>query len=106
DARLAFHAVNVFSVLLTGWLLLWLQTAVGVRPALTVFLTATFFLQWHAPLRQQFYDSFNVDAASQPFTCLILLVGLLVPERGRKLVLLSLLTFIGVFFRESVLFAT
>ncbi|MDB5048223.1 MAG: hypothetical protein JWO30_1294 [Fibrobacteres bacterium] len=106
DTRTAFHAVNLGSVLLTGLLLLWIMTAAGARPGISIFLVAVFFLQWHAPLRQQFYDSFGVDAASQPFTCLIFLAHLCLRGKVPRLAALSAATFIGVFFRESVLFAT
>lgn len=106
DARLAFHIVNLGSVLVTGLLLLWIMSALGARPGISLFLVAVYFLQWHAPLRQQFYDSFGVDAASQPFTCLIFLTHLLLRRRTPRLAVLSAATFVGVFFRESVLFAT
>ncbi|HKP94760.1 MAG TPA: hypothetical protein VJ385_03285 [Fibrobacteria bacterium] len=105
DARMAFHAVNLGSVLITGLLLLWIMIALGARPGIAVFLVAVFFLQWHAPLRQQFYDSFGVDAASQPFTCLIFLTYLLTGRGAVRLASLAAITFVGVFFRESVLFA-
>ncbi len=110
--RLAFHIVNLGSLLVTGWLLAALLSTLSVPPALSLFLIATFYLQWHAPLRQQFYDSFGVDAASQPFTCLILLIGLRWrssesgPHRAWRLLVLSAAAFSGVFFRESVLFAS
>lgn len=106
DARLAFHRVNLASVLATGLLLLWIMIALGAGPGVSVFLVTVFFLQWHAPLRQQFYDSFGVDAGSQPFTCLIFLLHLLLPRGRARLAALSAATFAGVFFRESVFFAT
>jgi hypothetical protein len=105
EARKAFHAVNLASVLITGCLLLWIMTAAGARPGVSLFLVATFFLQWHAPLRQQFYDSFGVDAASQPFSCLIFLAHLAIRRPVPRLAVLSLAAFAGVFFRESVIFA-
>ena len=105
DARRAFHAVNLLSVLLTGFLLLAMMRALGARTAPSVFLVALFFLQWHAPLRQQFYDSFGVDPASQPFTCLIFLAHFLIRRPAPRYAILALLAFVGVFFRESVLFA-
>jgi hypothetical protein len=105
EARTAFHAVNLTGVLLTGCLLFAIMTVLGARPGISLFLTATFFLQWHAPLRQQFYDSFGVDAPSQPFTCLIFLLSLAMRRSPARIAWLSLATFAGVFFRESVLFA-
>ncbi|MDB5103771.1 MAG: hypothetical protein JWP91_1460 [Fibrobacteres bacterium] len=105
EARTAFHIVNLVSVLITGCLMLWIMAALGARPGVSLFLIGTFFLQWHAPLRQQFYDSFGVDAASQPFTCLIFLAHIAIRNRGRRLAALSLAAFAGVFFRESVIFA-
>jgi hypothetical protein len=106
DARMAFHTVNLASVLITGLLLLWIMSVLGAQPWISTFLVAVFFLQWHAPLRQQFYDSFGVDAASQPFICLIFLIHLLFSRRIPRLALLCATTFVGVFFRESVIFAT
>lgn len=106
EPRAAFHALNLSAVLITALLLVLIQHAVGVRPGVAAFLAATFLVQWHAPLRQQFYDSFNVDAASQPFTCLILLAGLSAWRPRARLAVLTLATFVGVFFRESVIFAT
>ncbi len=106
EPRAAFHALNLTSALFTALLLVLIQNALGVRPWVAAFLAATFLVQWHAPLRQQFYDSFNVDAASQPFTCLILLSGLSAWRPRVRLSVLTLATFVGVFFRESVIFAT
>ncbi|GEM_PF-5094272 len=106
DARLAFHAVNLAGVLLTGLLLFCIMSCLGASPGISLFLVGTFFLQWHGPLRQQFYDSFTVDAPSQPFTCLVFLAYLAMGRSRNRLLVLSLVTFIGVFFRESVIFAT
>lgn len=105
NARTAFHIVNLSGVLLTGCLLFAIMTAVGARPGISLFLVGTFFLQWHAPLRQQFYDSFGVDAPSQPFTCLVFLLYLRMRRSPARIAWLSLITFAGVFFRESVIFA-
>lgn len=105
EARTAFHFVNLGAVLITGLLLLAIMGAIRVRPWIAVFLVGLFFAQWHGPLRQQFYDSFCVDAASQPFTCLIFLAHLAMRRSGSRIGLLSLTAFLGVFFRESVLFA-
>ncbi len=105
DARKAFHAVNLASILLTGLLIMAMMRALGARTGISLFLIAVWLLQWHAPLRQQFYDSFGVDAASQPFTCLIFLAHLRLGRPGARYGALSLLAFLGVFFRESVAFA-
>jgi hypothetical protein len=106
DPRSAFHAVNLASMLVLGWLLYLIQARLGVRPGIAVFLTVLFYLQWHAPLRQQFYDSFNVDAASLVFCALLLLLHLALRPGPGRLAALSAVTFAGVFFRESVIFAT
>ena len=106
DARTAFHAINLTGVLLTGCLLFAIMTVLGARPGISLFLVATYFAQWHAPLRQQFYDSFNVDAPAQPFICLIFLLYLAMRPSPARIVWMSLAAFIGVFFRESVIFAS
>jgi hypothetical protein len=105
DARLAFHIINQAAVLTTGLLLLAIMRTLGAGSGISLFLIATFFLQWHAPLRQQFYDSFCVDAPAQVFACLIVLAHLRVRMRARRIAWLSLAAFAGAFFRESVLFA-
>jgi hypothetical protein len=104
DLLVGFKVVNIVANLLAVLLFtLWLRLYLGDW-RLRVLLATLFITQWHGPVRFTYYDPTYTD----PWMFVFLLAGLIAIQRLKSkpgiltLLALSLITFVGVLFREIV----
>lgn len=103
DIFFGFTTINLLFYFLNLMLLIYLLEQYSNKNILIFFISLIYILQWHSGFRFLVFYPIMVDSAAIFFILISFLIILRVKSKIKKAISLTILVFIGAFFREIVI---